>query len=140
MAEKIYWWETETFAYYRVPKMLIVNPQYEGLSADAALLYGLLLDRMCLSGKNKEQFSDKQGFVFVYFTVKEACESLNCGHDKATKLFCELEQHQLITRKRQGKGKPNRIYVHKFKKANFPLSDMRNFGNQECENADGNNT
>lgn len=45
MSKKSYWWEAETFAYYRVPKALFTNPRYKALSADAALLYGLLLDR-----------------------------------------------------------------------------------------------
>ena len=49
MSEKAYWWEAETFAYYRVPKALFTNLHYIELSTEAALLYGLLLDRTGLS-------------------------------------------------------------------------------------------
>ncbi len=55
--------------------------------------------------------------AFVYCTLAEVCKSLNCGHDKATRLFNELEMHGLIVKMRQGKGKPNRIYVKPFHKS-----------------------
>ena len=114
MNSKYLWWEAEAFTFYRVPKALITQPAYKDLSADAALLYGLLLDRMCLSAKNREFFTDRDGCIFVYFTVAEIGKSLNCGHDKATRLLNELEMYGLIARRRQGKGKPNKIYVFKF--------------------------
>ena len=49
---------------------------------DAKLLYGLLLDRMSLSAKNG--WYDEQGRVYIYYTLDEIQEDLNCGHDKAT--------------------------------------------------------
>ena len=41
------------YAFYRVPKALITDPQYRSVSTDAKLLYGLLLDRMDLSVKKR---------------------------------------------------------------------------------------
>ena len=106
--------EADTFAFVRVPKTLFTNPRYAGISTNAILLYGILLDRMCLSVKNKERFTDRFGCVFVYCTLKEICEMLSCGHDKATKTLRELEIFGLISRHQQGKGRPARIYVQKF--------------------------
>lgn len=41
--------EAEQFAFYRVPRLLIKDERFKGLSSDAKLLYGLMLDRMsCL--------------------------------------------------------------------------------------------
>ena len=114
MNENFKWWEAEAFAFLRVPKVLITNPIYKGLSADAAMLYGILLDRICLSNKNKDRFTDHYDDVFVYCTLKEICETFNCGHDKATKTLKELELYGLICRIQQGKGRPARIYVQKF--------------------------
>lgn len=37
---------------YRVPRLLIKDERFKGLSSDAKLLYGLMLDRMSLSMKN----------------------------------------------------------------------------------------
>ena len=53
------------------------------------MLYGLLLDRMGLSARNG--WLDDNGRVFLYFTQEEAMTMLDCGKDKATKLFRELE-------------------------------------------------
>ena len=44
--------EAEQFAFYRVPRLLIKDERFKGLSSDAKLLYGLMLDRMSLSMKN----------------------------------------------------------------------------------------
>ncbi|MDD3198350.1 MAG: replication initiator protein A, partial [Eubacteriales bacterium] len=41
--------EAEQFSFYRVPRMLIKDENFKGLSSDAKLLYGLMLDRMSLS-------------------------------------------------------------------------------------------
>ena len=114
MRAKLSWWEAEAFAFVRVPKVILTHPSYTGLSANAALLYGILLDRVSLSTKNKDRFTDRYGDVFVYCTLKEICETFNCGHDKATKMLKELELYGLICRMQQGKGRPARIYVQKF--------------------------
>ena len=116
MRHKKYWWETEKFAYYRIPKALIESEKYKKLSSNAKLLYGLLLDRMSLSGVNTDRFTDAEGFIFVYFTNAELCKRFNCGHDKATQLFKELEKYGLIERRRQGLGYPIRLYVNRFEK------------------------
>ena len=58
--------------------------------------------------------TDKRGRIYQFFTVKEAQEKLRFGHEKICRLFSELEQADLILRKRQGQGKPNIIYLKKF--------------------------
>ena len=40
--------EADQFAFYRVPRVLIKDERFKGLSSDAKLLYGLMLDRICL--------------------------------------------------------------------------------------------
>lgn len=75
--------ESEQFTFYRVPKALFTNSKYKAVSAEAKLLYGMLLDRMGLSAKNG--WCDNVGLVFIYFTIDEAMEYLGCGHEKAGK-------------------------------------------------------
>lgn len=77
------------------------------------MLYGLLLDRMHLSVKNGWT-DERLGRVYQFFAVKEAQDKLRFGHEKICKLFSELEQVDLIVRKRQGQGKPSIIYLKKF--------------------------
>ena len=44
--------EAEQFSFYRVPRILIKDERFKGLTSDAKLLYGLMLDRLSLSMKN----------------------------------------------------------------------------------------
>lgn len=96
---------SQSAPFYRVPKSLLNG----GLSLEAVALYALLLDRDSLSRLNG--WTDEQGRVFVYFTQRETQSRLRCGHNRATALMRELERAGLIQRKRQGLGKPNRIFV-----------------------------
>lgn len=105
--------ESEQFTFYRIPKALFTDPTFSKLSAEAKLLYGLMLDRMGLS--RRSGWIDRQGRVYIYFTHTEIQESLQCGHNKAVRLLKELDQGlDLIRRKRQGLGRPDRIYVMNF--------------------------
>ncbi|NCE65660.1 replication initiator A domain-containing protein [Pseudoflavonifractor sp. 524-17] len=104
--------EGDQYSFYRIPKTLLTDPRYKGVSLEAKVLYGLLLDRMGLSVKNG--WTDSGGRVYLYFTQEDAMGMLNCGHNKAVKLFAELDQTGLIERKKQGQGRPTRIYVKNF--------------------------
>ena len=100
------------FSHFRIPRQLITHPRFKPLSADAKLLYGMLLNRMSLSAKNG--WHDNTGRVYIYFTVKEVCEAIGCGRNKAMRLLAELDTSKgigLIERVKQGQGKPDRIFV-----------------------------
>ena len=100
------------FSFYRIPKALFQEQRFQNLSTDAKTLYGILLDRMSLSVKN--EWFDKQGRVFIIFTIEDVKRSLCCADNKATKLLRELENFGLIERKRRGLGKPSLVYVKNF--------------------------
>lgn len=104
--------EADMFTFFKIPKLLF-SPPYKHISTDAKLLYGLMLDRMSLSAKS-ERWMDPDGRVFIYFPIAEVMELLDISDQKATKLYKELESVELIQRKRQGLGKPTKIYVSKF--------------------------
>lgn len=104
--------EEMRFTHFRIPRQLITHPQFKPLSADAKLLYGMLLNRMSLSAKNG--WRDDDGRVYIYFTIKEVCEAVGCGRNKAIRLLAELDATKgvgLIERVKQGQGKPDRIFV-----------------------------
>ena len=77
--------QSQTFSFYRIPKLLFTDPRFSSLSAEAKTLYGILLDRMDLSMKNG--WLDKQKRVYLFFTVQEIQESLGCGKNKAIQLM-----------------------------------------------------
>lgn len=112
--EYFYGGQSESFSFYRIPRVLITGEQYRCLSTDAKLLYGLMLDRMGLSAKNG--WYDDYDRVYIYYTVDEIMEDLCCGHNKAIRLLAELDTKGigLIERKKQGQGKPTMIYVKQF--------------------------
>jgi hypothetical protein len=109
MFDYFYGQSGEMFSYFRVPKILFRDIRFKDLSTDAKTLYGILLDRMSLSVKNG--WLDGQGRVYIIFPIQEVMDALGCADNKATKLFCELENAGLVERKRRGLGKPNLIHA-----------------------------
>ena len=102
----------EKYAFLFVPMVLITEQEYRGTSADAKLLYALMLNRTSLSRRNG--WLDELGRVYIYYTIENVMEDLCCANAKATKLMKELEKLDLIERRRQGLGKPTMIYVKDF--------------------------
>ncbi len=96
--------EANQYIFYRIPKMLFTEPYFCEMSNDAKILYGLMLDRMGISVKNN--WRDKNNRIFIYFTLEDIQKYLNCGHTKGVKLTAELENMNLIERKKQ----QNQIY------------------------------
>lgn len=136
--------ESEQYLFYSVPQLLFTKDIFRKISCEAKLLYSFLLDRTSLSRKNK--WYDDDGKLFVYFKQEELCEKLNIGKDKAVKVFNELDSAKggigLIERKKQGQGKPIKIYVKNFtgslseephKDSEVLTSENPKSENSECE-------
>ena len=104
--------EEQQFVFLQVPKMLLRDERYAKLSGDAILLYGIMLDRGYLSKQNG--WYDEEGHPFIYFTAKAIQKVLGVGRTKAFELLADLEECELIKRRRQGHCKPNQIYVGHF--------------------------
>ena len=157
-----YGMEADQFTFYRVPKILFKDQRFKGLSSDAKLLYGLMLDRMALSVKNG--WIDENNRVYIYYTMENMMEDLGCAKDKCTKVVAELDSKKglgLIEKKRQGLGKPDMIFVKNFisgaeeegnrlqnqecGKSNFKNAENQESGNRifratECGKSNTNNT
>lgn len=107
--------EAEQFSFYRVPRLLVKDRRFKGLSSDAKLLYGLMLDRMSLSIKNG--WLDEDNRAYIHYTVENIMEDLGCAKATCAKILAELDNKKgigLIEKKRQGLGKPDIIYVMNF--------------------------
>ena len=108
-------YESEQFAFYRIPKVLFTDDYFRNLSSDAKVLYGLMLDRMALSMKNR--WIDEENRVYIIFSLEQVMMYMNCGRDKGMKTLAELDTKKgigLIERVNQGFGKPDVIYVKSF--------------------------
>ena len=113
--------EGDMYQFYRIPKLLFTSEYFKNLSCEAKVLYGLMLDRMSLSIKNR--WLDEEDRVYIFFSVEEIMEMLNCGRNKAVNCLKELDQETgigLIEKKRLGLGKANVIYVKNFSLREYP--------------------
>ena len=111
--------ENVTFDYkfYRIPKRFFKEDMFRDMTNAAKVLYGILLDRKCLSDSNGDAWRDEFGITYIIFTIEEIMNLMNLGNKKVNKMLKELEEHGLIYRRHQGLGKPNKIYVYDLLKA-----------------------
>ena len=114
LSDYLYGDEAAQSAFFKMPRQLFDVPYFKHLSVAAKLLYGMLLDRMSLSARNG--WHDDAGRVYIYYTVKEVSQDIDCGRNKAMRLLAELDTVKgvgLIERIKQGQGKPDKIFVKK---------------------------
>jgi hypothetical protein len=89
LSDHFYGDEAAQFTFFKMPRQLFDVPCFKCLSVAAKLLYGMLLDRMSLSSRNG--WHDDAGRVYIYYTVKEVCQDIGCGRNKAMRLMAELD-------------------------------------------------
>lgn len=94
----------------------IENPNsiFGKISVEARLLYTFIWNRSKTSNKNRH--IDKNGNVFVYYTIKEVQRNLKCGKSKAISIMKELVENYFVVKKKNGLGMPDRIYVYDYGK------------------------
>jgi len=101
--------EVKNNAFYQFPQWLL-DEEYKCLSLRAKVMYMLIFDRRTLSIQNK--WHDKNGEVFVYFTIEEFMSKLSCSRQSVVNAKKELSDCLLIREDQQGVNKPNRIYIN----------------------------
>ena len=104
--------QAEQFNFIRIPKAMIVDPMFADLSVNAKLLYGVLLDRMNLSMKNR--WFDDENRVYIIYQIAEIMEDFNFSKKTAVRYLNELENFGLVEKKRRGLGLPSLLYVKNF--------------------------
>ena len=80
------------------------------LTATELWVYLLLLDRARLSFRTSA-WRDRKGRAFLYYPILDLAEAIGCSDTAVKTALRQLEEKDLIRRIRQGRGKPNRIYV-----------------------------
>ena len=113
--EYFYGQQAESYTFYRIPKVMFTEESFKGLSCEAKVLYGLMLDRMSLSTKN--EWLDEEGKVYIVFPLSDIRELIQCSKQTAVNLVHELDTEQgigLIEKSRPGLGKANVFYVKNF--------------------------
>ena len=118
--------EVKIDSFYRLPRVFLTSEFYSGVPTEVKCLYTLMLDRVTLSMRNG--WREQDGRVFICFTLDDAKRLLHVGKNKAVRLFQQLEKLDLIRRRKQGQGKPARVFVRTFvenapENANAPAPD-----------------
>ena len=98
----------KTASFTQIPNFLFEAPTFKLLSNEAKLLYAMILRRSDLSRKN--EWADEYDKIYLYYPINEVVELLHCGRQKAVNTLRELQYADLIAIKKQGCGKPNKIY------------------------------
>ena len=104
--------QADMFSFIRIPKLLLTGEMFKDISFGAKILYGILLDRMSLSIKNR--WIDSENRVFIIYKLSDIEEELAITEKMAIKYMRELEQGGLIEKKRRGLGLPSLLYVKTF--------------------------
>ena len=97
--------DTQLSGFLTLPKSLLCW----GLSPGALLVYGLLLDRGKLS--QRSGWTDKQGWVYVIFPVRELALALGKGVTTIKRWLRELEERELIFRTVPFQGEAGWIFL-----------------------------
>lgn len=134
--------EAEQFSFYRIPRQLIKDERFKGLSSDAKLLYGLMLDRMSMSMRNG--WLDAENRVYIIYTIDNIMEDFDCSKPTAIKFLKELDCENgigLIEKKKIGRNQPDIIYVKNFISLSKnkderlkQLSEVKNFDSRRSNN------
>lgn len=119
-----YGMQAEQFSFIKIPKVMITDPIFSTLSLPAKVLYGILLDRMSLSMKNR--WFDSENRVYIIYQISDIQEVMGISKNKAIELLRSLEKFGLVEKKRRGLGMPSLLYVKSF------------LVQRDCSNPDGN--
>ena len=109
--------EAEQFTFLRIPKVLFTEERFKGLSLEAKVLYGLLLERLSLSMKNG--WLDDDNRVFIHYTLENIMEDLGYSSGKCVKIMQELDD-------KKGIGLIERTYKQLIR------DNMQGLGIDEC--------
>lgn len=60
--------EADQFKFFRIPQVLVTNSRFKDVTYGTKLLYGVLLDRMGLSIKNK--WFDNKNRAYIIYTIE----------------------------------------------------------------------
>ena len=71
---------TFDYKFYRIPKRFFKEDMFRDMTNAAKVLYGILLDRKCLSDSNGDAWRDEYGITYIIFTIEEIMNLMNLGN------------------------------------------------------------
>ena len=112
--------------YFKIPYRLIEDDYFSDLDPLAVMVYGILTDRISLSRKNKQHFTDKDGYLYVVATNEEIGKWIKKSEPVVIKLKRQLIEHGLLKEKRQGVRLANLLYPQKIRTKETLVQELKN--------------
>lgn len=75
----------------QIPTALLDNPVFRDVSLEAKVLYSRMYNRVFLSARNPERFSDREGRLYIYYSQSEVMELFRVSKNTAGKMMKQLE-------------------------------------------------
>ena len=120
--------------YFKIPYRLIEDDYFSELDPLAVMIYGILIDRVSLSQKNKQHFTDKDGHLYVIATNTEICNWIKKSEPVVIKLKRELIEHGLLKERRQGVRLANLLYPQKLRTKETLVQELKNVKTNQPDN------
>ena len=112
--------------YFKIPYRLIEDDYFSDLDPLAVMVYGILTDRISFSRKNKQHFTDKDGYLYVVATNEEIGKWIKKSEPVVIKLKRQLIEHGLLKEKRQGVRLANLLYPQKIRTKETLVQELKN--------------
>ena len=112
--------------YFKIPYRLIEDDYFSDLDPLAVMVYGILTDRISLSRKNKQHFTDQDGYLYVVATNEEIGKWIKKSEPVVIKLKRQLIEHSLLKEKRQGIRLANLLYPQKIRTKETLVQELKN--------------
>ena len=119
--------------YFKIPYRLIEDDYFSDLDPLAVMVYGILTDRISLSRKNKQHFTDKDGYLYVVATNEEIGKWIKKSEPVVIKLKKQLIEHGLLKEKRQGVRLANLLYPQKIRTKEILVKELKNIKGETKE-------
>ena len=105
-------YQSGQFDFIRIPRVMMTEEIFAPLSMQAKIMYGMLLDRMKLSYKNK--WVDEENKVYIVYPINEMAQDMNISRRTVINCLGELMRLGLVDKKHIGAGRRNVLYIKKF--------------------------
>ena len=96
---------------YSIPVIFFTDTKYKNMNTNTKVLYAILNYRQKYSLRNG--WIDNEGYIYFIYKQKDLMELLKVSNKSMVKYMRELEEYNLIYRKKQGLNKPDLLYLLK---------------------------
>ena len=100
------------YAMVEIPLLMFLDDAFESLSIEAKVVYGILLQRIKLAGRNG--WRDEEGKLYVIYPLEQMRKDIGLSTKVISAGLKQLEEIGIIDIVVRGQGKPNIIYVKNF--------------------------